>query len=105
MDSRATPESKRIEDILPPPQADGLSRLEVEKWRWFKGAIVQQRQLENLPTILVPIFVIWFFVVVFGGSFLYEGEVELGTSLFIIAALASAFILIKWRKISRPPGS
>ena len=103
MDSRAGPGSRRVEDILPPPQADGLDRLEVEKWRWFGGTIVRQRQLENLPTIFVPIFVIWFFAVVFGGLFFYEGKVELGIAVFVVTALTSALILIMWKKTNRPP--
>jgi len=105
VDSRVGPRGKRVEDILPPPQADGLDRLEVEKWRWFGSTIVRQRQLENLPTIFVPIFVIWFLALVFGGSFFYKGKVELGIAVFVITALASALILIMWKKTNRPPRS
>jgi hypothetical protein len=98
VDSSVGPRDKRVEDILPPPQADGLDRLEVEKWRWFGSSIVMQRQLENLPILFVPIFVIWFLAVVFGGAFFYEGKVELGIAVFVIAALTSALILIMWKR-------
>ena len=61
--------------------------------------------MENLPTIFVPIFMIWFFAVFVGWFFFYEGEVVLATAVFAIATVASVLILIIREMIVRPPES
>lgn len=100
MDSGAAPRGRRIDDIVRSP-ADGLDRVEVEKWRWFGSTIVWERFLENLPTIFVPIFVILFFAVVSGLFFFYEGRWQLSAVILLLASIAIGvliYVYARWTK-------
>jgi hypothetical protein len=90
--SRAEPGVRRVEDIVR-SQEDGLNRLEVEKWRWFGSSIVRERNLENLPTIFVPVFLVLFFGILLGGSFYYEGRWELSAVVLLLAFITVAVLL------------
>jgi hypothetical protein len=99
--SRAGPGIRRVEDIAR-SQEDGLNRLEVEKWRFFGSGIVRERNLESVPVIFVPIFLILFFAVVFVAyPFYYEGRWELSVVILLLASIAVAVLLyvyVRWRK-------
>lgn len=101
MVSRAGPGIRRVEDIAR-SQEDGLNRLEVEKWRFFGSSIVRERNLESVPVIFVPIFMVLFFVVVFGAyPFYHEGRWELSVAILLLASIAVAVLLyvyVRWMK-------
>jgi len=67
--------------------------------------LAAERARIRYPVIFVPVFLILFFALVFGTSSLYEGKVELGIAIFIIAAVALALILGMWKKMNRSPRS